>query len=50
MILSHRSRFTRECNKEDITHIDDDDDDDVMVQGLEVRAEGHGLREASERG
>ena len=33
LILSHHSRFTCECNKEDIN---DDDDDDVWCSGVGV--------------
>ena len=32
-ISSHRSRFTCECNKEEINDDDDDDDDDAQSEG-----------------
>ena len=50
MILSHHSRFTCQCNTEEIIDdYDHDDDDDMMVQGLEPRVQGYGLREEREK-
>jgi len=42
LILSHHSRFTRECNKEDIN--DDDDGCGIRVYGPGIRDQGSGIR------
>ena len=39
LILSHHSRFTCECNKEEIN----DDNDDGRGQGFQVRVSGSGF-------